>query len=220
MLRPSRFLHRTAIVLLIIDLLLVISLFLAPATLESGTVRGLDGRANAMDYWDEWKELTPFHAAVYSFGDFNCHQKEERSILINGNQMPLCARDVGIFMGYLLGCILLLRARASDGPADILMSIMPAKIKKARIVIKRPGIIATLGLFLLIVPTALDGGIQLFSAIGILPFGLTYESTNPIRLITGYPMGMAAGLLMTMLMMTLFSRRDNGEEPLLPFFVK
>jgi hypothetical protein len=68
----------------------------------------------------------------------------------------------------------------------------------------------------MIIPTGLDGGIQLLSTIGLLPFGLSYESTNPTRLLTGFPMGASAGALMTILIMTLFSRRDSGEEPLIP----
>jgi uncharacterized membrane protein len=218
MLRASRFLHRTPLIFLILDLILVLSLFLAPATLEPGTVEDLDARANAMDHWERWKEMGPFHMVVYTFGDFNCHQISERSIFINGNQMPVCARDVGIFLGVLMGCALLLRARASDGPADVLLSIMPGKFRRSKIVSRRPGVIAAFLLFILIIPTGLDGGIQLLSTMDIMPFGLQYESTNPTRLLTGYPMGMAAGLLMTMLMMTLLSRRESGEEPLLPFF--
>ena len=80
---PSKFIHRAAVIIFLLDLVLVVSLFLAPVTLEPGTVRHLDGRPNAMDYQENWKEMGPFHLVIYSFGDFNCHQKEERTIIIN-----------------------------------------------------------------------------------------------------------------------------------------
>jgi uncharacterized membrane protein len=218
MLRPSRYLHRTPMILFALDLILVVSLFLAPATLEPGTVTHLDARANAMDHWEKWKELGPYHLVVYTFGDINCHQMEERSIMVNGNQMPVCARDVAIFMGFLLGSILLFRALANDNPAETVVSILPRKIRRLRFVRRRPGLTVTALLLLMIVPTALDGGIQMLSTMGILPLGLSYESTNPTRLITGFPMGVAAGILMNMLMMTLLSRREGDDIPLLPFF--
>ncbi|MGA1819573.1 MAG: DUF2085 domain-containing protein [Thermoplasmatota archaeon] len=213
---PSRFVHRAPLIIFAVDLVLVVSFFLAPATLEPGTVMGLDGRANAMDYQDTWKDLSPFHYVIYSFGDFNCHQIEHRTIIINGNQMPVCARDVGIFMGVLFGAALLARAVVDDSPARTFLSVMPRKFATNRFVQRRRGIIVALLLVLLIVPTGLDGGIQLLSTMDLLPFGLSYESTNPTRLLTGFPMGAAAGILMTTLVMTLVSRRDDGEPPLLP----
>jgi uncharacterized membrane protein len=130
--------------------------------------------------------------------------------------MPVCARDVGIFMGFLLGTAILARAVADDSPAHTLLSIMPKKVRRSKMARNRPGLTVAGLLLLLIVPTVMDGGIQLFSSMGLLPFGLSYESTNPTRLITGFPMGAAAGMLMSMLLMTLFSRRDDGEPPLIP----
>ncbi len=213
---PSKYIHRAPMIMFILGLILVLSLFIAPATLGPGTVRHLDGRANAMDYQDEWKELGPFHAVVYSFGDFNCHQKEDRTIIINDNQMPVCARDTGIFIGVLFGAAILARAVVDDSPAHTFLSILPRKFKELKFVRKRPGLTTAALLLLMVVPTGLDGGIQLLSTMGVLPFGISYESTNPTRLLTGFPMGVAAGVLMTMLIMTLVSRRDDGEQPLIP----
>jgi len=217
---PSKFIHKAPLIIFAVDLVLVVSFFVAPATLEPGTVIGLDGRANAMDYQDIWKDLSPFHFMIYSFGDFNCHQIEHRTIIINGNQMPVCARDVGIFMGVLFGAALLARGVVDDSPARTFLSIMPKRIATNRFIQRRRGIIVAGFMVLLIVPTALDGGIQMLSTMDLLPFGLSYESTNPTRLLTGFPMGTAAALLMTTLIMTLVSRRDDGELPLLPIFNK
>ena len=71
------------------------SFFLAPLFVESGTIVELSGRANMFDYHKEndqnftWTELNPYSAAIYAFGDLNCHNKHERSWSINGNQMPV-----------------------------------------------------------------------------------------------------------------------------------
>jgi hypothetical protein len=108
--------------------------FLAPLSLPSNSVPELSGRANAIDYafensWGNngheeggsvghdqslhggkfaWSDLNPIWALAYGFGDINCHQKHERSWEINGNQMPVCARDIGIFSGFSLGCLFFL----------------------------------------------------------------------------------------------------------------
>ena len=96
--------------------------FLAPLMMPADSVPELSGRANAIDYafessWGNkdhgegekvghdqsqhggsfaWAELNPLWALTYGFGDLNCHQKHERSWEINGNQMPVCTRDIGL----------------------------------------------------------------------------------------------------------------------------
>ena len=54
--------------------------------------------------------MNPFSAAIYLIGDGNCHQLSERSLYLNGNQMPFCARDVGIFLGLAIGMLIVLLA--------------------------------------------------------------------------------------------------------------
>ncbi|MGB0377236.1 MAG: DUF2085 domain-containing protein, partial [Poseidonia sp.] len=107
---------------------LLVSFFLAPLTLEEGSVGPLQGRANAIDYYSEdgfgshgnqvaeegsadgqccpafaWSEVNFYAAIIYGFGDVNCHQKSERSWEVNNNQLPVCTRDVGIFAGLFIG---------------------------------------------------------------------------------------------------------------------
>jgi len=212
----SRFVHRVSIIVLALDLLLVLSLFIAPLTLDKGTVISLDGRANALDYTDKWAELNPFASIVYLFGDYNCHQKEERSLILNGNQLPVCARDVAIFTGILLGATLLVRASVDDDPSLTVLGQLPDRLRKG-FIFKRPMLSFILLLLLLLMPTAVDGGVQMVSGLGLLPFGLHYESTNPTRLLTGFPTGVAAGLLTTALLMSLFSRRDSGKKALMGY---
>jgi len=215
----SRLVHKVPLALFAIDLVLVLSLFIAPLTLEKGEVAGLDGRANALDYTDRWKDLNPFAGAIYLFGDYNCHQREERSIVLNGNQLPVCARDVSIFTGILLGAAVLVRASAEDDPSQTVLGQLPNRWRKGWI-IKRPMLSFIVLLILLLIPTALDGGIQLMSGLGLLPFGLEYESTNPTRVLTGFPTGVAAGLLTASLLMSLFSRRETGQPALITYLFR
>ena len=94
---------------------------LTPALLPTGSVPELSARANAFDYatydglWSlgnrdnsplEWGHDQPEHGLFrwsdagliggifYAIGDLNCHQKHERSHMVNGNQIPMCARTL------------------------------------------------------------------------------------------------------------------------------
>jgi uncharacterized membrane protein len=40
-----------------------------------------------------------FGAAVYLFGGAICHQRPERSFVMDGAQLPVCARCAGIYLG-------------------------------------------------------------------------------------------------------------------------
>ena len=118
----------------------LISFFLVPFYLPEDSVPKLSGRANAFDYHSDdgwgniqtsgngdvghnqskygefvWSDLDPYAAFIYGFGDLNCHTKAERSWEINGNQMPVCVRDVGIFLGIAIGGFLFSRKGSIAG---------------------------------------------------------------------------------------------------------
>lgn len=211
--------HRVPLMVAYLAFILVISLFLAPLSEPEGTVTDLDANANWLDHSDRWKEMDPFPRIVYTFGDFNCHQIMERTLIINGNQMPVCTRDVAIFMGLMFGAILLTRAVAHDHPSLIFTSILPKRFRKGFFK-RHPAVLFTISLVLLLLPTALDGGIQALSTMDLMPFGIHYESTNPTRIITGFPMGVGVGLILTTMLMALLSRRDDDGENLLFFLSK
>ena len=40
---------------------------------------------------------------TYLIGDIVCHQSMERSLFLNGSQIPICARDFSILLGLLAG---------------------------------------------------------------------------------------------------------------------
>lgn len=185
----------------------LISMFLVPALMPADTIPEMSGRANMLDYASEdswgnenhsddgavghnqsahggtfaWKELNPYYAFVYGFGDLNCHQKHERSWAINGNQMPVCTRDVGIFAGLVLGGLLFSRKGLNRWTLrDTFLTLLPDNRSEALYVNdRRMKAMLAIG-FLLVLPLVLDGGTQALTA---------YESINPIRLATGIPFG-------------------------------
>ena len=188
-----------------------ISMFLVPYMMPAGSVPELSGRANMFDYasddsWGNhdhaedggmghnqsahggtfsWSELNPYYAFVYAFGDLNCHQKHERSWTINGNQMPVCVRDVGIFFGLALGGWWFSRKGLNRWTIrDSFLTLFPDSMT-APLYTKDRRLSAMLGTGLLFcLPVILDGGIQAISA---------YESTNPVRILTGLPFGFIIG---------------------------
>ncbi len=182
--------NKVVFVLFIIVLFYTASLFLAPLTLESGTVEELDGAANQIDYSHEWEKLPPYHHAVYLFSDFNCHQMHERSYSLNGNQMPVCARDVGIFIGFSSGLLLMSFTRGARDLKDILLDILNldtemSEIKKTLILIIVGGVFA--------LPLILDGSIQLVS---------DYESFNAFRTFTGLLFGFGFSVFVSALILS------------------
>jgi len=190
---------------------LLISFFLVPAYLPADSVPELSGRANAFDYYSEdswgniqsdnskevghnqsehgifaWGDLDPYAAFVYGFGDLNCHNKAERSWEINGNQMPVCVRDVGIFLGLAIGGFLFSRRGLNRWTIrDSFLSLWPGSYMQSVYKNNRRtlAMVAIAGLFVL--PMALDGFSQLLFA--------SYESNAMLRLATGTPFGIFLG---------------------------
>lgn len=97
----------------------------APFALTSGSVADLSGRAGTVDNSDIIDQMNPFSAAVYLMGDANCHQLSERSFYLNGNEMPFCARDVGIFIGLVAGMIIVLLASPRFSWIALILLVLP-----------------------------------------------------------------------------------------------
>jgi uncharacterized membrane protein len=98
---------------------------LAPFTLPSGSVTDLSGRATSVDNADQIAGMNPLAAAVYWAGDVNCHQLPSRSYFLNGNQMPFCARDLGVFVGLVAGMALALLTSARPSPLLVALGFLP-----------------------------------------------------------------------------------------------
>ncbi|MEE2812814.1 MAG: DUF2085 domain-containing protein [Candidatus Thermoplasmatota archaeon] len=194
----------------------LVSCFLVPALMPTGSVPELSGRANMLDYANDdswgnknhaenseighdqsahggnfsWMELNnPYFSIIYAFGDLNCHQKHERSWTVNENQMPICVRDVGIFLGLTLGAWWFSRRGFNRWTLrDTFLTLLPDKrIESLYVVDRRMKAMLLIG-FVMCLPVILDGGIQAITS---------YESNNPLRLITGLPFGFIISWLLT-----------------------
>jgi len=170
---------------------------------EADTIGELSGRANMLDFHKEndqnftWTDLNLYSAAIYAFGDLNCHNKHERSWSINGNQMPVCVRDVGIFAGLALGGFIYSRRGVNRWTIrDTFLSVLPDEqlnpiYRKNR----RTMLFIAIGA-ICVIPMAVDGFTQLLT---------DRESTAFLRLVTGIPFGLGLGLFFA----AAYSARPN-----------
>ena len=211
--------------------------FVTPLTMEHGAIPELSGRANLIDYatvdgWGSWgnadhgedspvghnqfihggvfawSEHGPLVAFVYMIGDLNCHQKYDRSYEVNGNQTAICARDIGILLGFVAGAIIWSRFGLNRySIRDSFLSLLPDKWiaplyrSDRRLVAMWAIIVAGLA------PTGIDGFTQLLTG---------YESTNIVRLLTGSTAGAALAWLIAATICARGSDFDNVGEVMLP----
>jgi len=98
--KSSRFI----ILLFFIPFLIWILLqFLAPIVLPTDSVTDLSGLVGVSDNEQSINDISAPWNSIYGCGDRLCHQKVERSFIINGNQMPFCARCTAIWLGIAVG---------------------------------------------------------------------------------------------------------------------
>lgn len=124
------------------------------------------------------------HEGIGIWGAGVCHRITERSFVVAGVQLPLCARCTGIYLGFLT-TVAVCWLRGRRRPANL-----PPR-----------GIVLLLLLFLAIV--GVDGVNSYFALFPPLPH--LYEPNNTLRILTGTLEGIAlAGLLWPVLHMSLW----------------
>ncbi len=124
-----------------------------------------------------------------------CHQMPSRSFFVLGGQMPVCARDFGIYFGMLMGAFAF----------PFLFGMRSTKMLPLWIFIAS------------MVPIGIDGGMQLVSAYFPLPLIGVYESTNLMRLATGLLIGIVMSFYAIPLLNAVWNgymreRKDSKEE--------
>ena len=80
---------------------LLLLFLISPVINPSGSFLGLDGSPAVMDHG--WTDITGFG---YMLGDILCHQEASRCFVVNGNQMPICIRDLGLLIGLVAGLVI------------------------------------------------------------------------------------------------------------------
>lgn len=97
----------------------------SPLMLDVGETGDLSGRVGIYDNKEIIQDMNPINKIVYYLGDVNCHQLSHRSYEYNENQMPFCARDVGIFVGLALGFIFALGRKVELTLSLVILSLIP-----------------------------------------------------------------------------------------------
>ena len=75
----------------------------SPLMVPANTLRDLTGVVGQHDNDAQFNGLSALPHAIYWIGDAECHQIATRSFFINGNEMPFCSRDTGLFFGLAFG---------------------------------------------------------------------------------------------------------------------
>ncbi|MGA1866519.1 MAG: DUF2085 domain-containing protein [Thermoplasmatota archaeon] len=106
----SKNVHHPALIgypLIILSGLFALLLISSPFLAKNGSLDlGSEGSVGEIDHDEAISDIDNSLARFYyRFGDLYCHQKDHRSYFLNGNQMPVCSRDLGLFCGIFLGCV-------------------------------------------------------------------------------------------------------------------
>jgi len=150
---------------------------LSPFLVPSGQLTDLSGAVFRIDNARKIEGINPIAWLIYSAGDFNCHQLRERSFFLNDNQMPFCARDVGLFFGAALGSL------------SSLLLVLRLKWQYVAFAL---------------IPFALDVAAQELTA---------YESTNELRVATGFIAGAACAIFICQKVEMPVEIKDAEERP-------
>ena len=101
--RREKFFSKIILVFFIIFSIWVLLQFLAPLALPNGSVNDLSGSVYVSDNEESVDTMPVPWRYVYLVGDSMCHEKAERSLFINNNQMPFCSRCTAIWLGLAIG---------------------------------------------------------------------------------------------------------------------
>jgi len=94
---------RLIIIIFICFFIWILLQFLAPLALHPGSVNELTGLVGLSDNENLIEDMPAPWGSIYGCGDSLCHQKEDRSFIINDNQMPFCVRCTAIWLGLAIG---------------------------------------------------------------------------------------------------------------------
>jgi uncharacterized membrane protein len=91
------------IVIFLLFLIWTILQFVSPFALPRGSVTTLSGAVGVSDNEYTIQNMSFPWNIPYSIGDRLCHQRADRSLFLNENEMPFCTRCTAIWVGLTLG---------------------------------------------------------------------------------------------------------------------
>lgn len=124
---------------------------------------------------------------LHAIGYGLCHQLPERSFFAGGYQLPVCARDTGIYLGFALGLLALGLLARRTKPTEL----------------PRWPVLALIGLF--VAAMGFDG---------VTSYAGMRATTNDIRLLTGMLTGWGlSALTLPMFNSQIWTRPGSGRVP-------
>lgn len=126
--RLPKITSRVVLALLILSAFWLALVVSSPFLVHSNTLKDLSGVVGGHENEDQFGNLRPLPHAIYWLGDAECHQLAGRSYFLNGNQMPFCARDVGLFLGLVIGFLTATFVRWKIPPLLVLLGLVPIAI--------------------------------------------------------------------------------------------
>ena len=129
---------KAVLVVFLVFLAWTLLVVFAPLALPENSAENLSGVVAVRDNKNKTENMPMPWGSIYDCGDVLCHQKAERSLFLNGNQMPFCTRCTAIWIGLALGAAFLILVKMEIDEKFILV------------------------MFVLIAPMGIDGLGQLF----------------------------------------------------------
>ncbi len=111
--------------LLIVFSIILAMVLVSVAILPSNSTGDLTGVVGSIDNADVTSRMNPISGAIYGIGDVFCHQMLSRSLVVDGNQMPICTRDLGIIFGIVFGMAVAILFDPRFSPLLLLLMLMP-----------------------------------------------------------------------------------------------
>ncbi|MBU0685473.1 MAG: DUF2085 domain-containing protein [Thermoplasmatota archaeon] len=112
----------------LLSLVWLILVVISPMLVPSNTLLDLSGRVGGHENENQFKDLGAIPHAIYWLGDAECHQLLNRSYTLNGNQMPFCARDLGLFVGIAIGFGFASFYRWKIPPLFVILGLVPIAV--------------------------------------------------------------------------------------------
>lgn len=183
--KPSSKFQKGISIVYILFIIFTILHFTVPFTHEYGSipnVRFSYTEYSAIDLGQQKTINVYFFDYVYLIGHYTCHQLSERSYYLNDNQIPVCSRCLGIYLGMSFVFIIALRRHPSGSFFQSLHELALCNIHSKSILCDIR-IIIFIGVIFSI-PMLTDVSLQIFTP---------YLSNNLTRLITGFFFGLVEG---------------------------
>jgi uncharacterized membrane protein len=122
-------LHWGLTVALIILLLWFLGNVISPYLVPAGTVDLGNTGIVGIDHEEEISQINSgFAKFFYTMGDANCHQRATRSLFLNDNQMPFCTRCTAIFLGLVIGIVIVLFLEMELNFLWIMLGLVPVGV--------------------------------------------------------------------------------------------